>query len=135
MIHLDKSAIAVALRKETFQIMRFGMVGISATLLHLCIALTLNFVFGVSPQAANLIAFSCALIVSFLLHHSFSFRSTRKRAEALPRFFVAAGSGYLASAVGLAQLETMSLPTSISLILSACLIPAVSYFVNRYWVF
>ena len=123
------------LRREALQVFRFGLIGVLATAVHMTVALVLNVGLGVAPQAANLAAFATAFVVSFLGHHSFSFRSTQRRSRTLPRFVVAAGSGYLASAALLAQLEATSLPTATSLIVSAGVIPAVSYLVNKYWVF
>lgn len=123
------------LLREVFQIIRFGVIGGAATLFHLAVALGLHLGLDVPPQIANLVAFSAALAVSFLGHHNWSFRSRRSHATTLPRFLVAAGCGYLASATLLGLLQDTSMSSTASLLVSACLIPVVSYIVNKYWVF
>lgn len=124
-----------AVGQEVRRVVRFGFVGLAATGIHILVALVLNTVFAVEAQLANLAAFGTAILLSFFGHHSFSFRSEKSRSQTLPRFFVAAGSGYLASAFILSQLQSAEYQTVVSLVVSALFIPAVSYVVNRFWVF
>lgn len=123
----------VNLRAEVGRLMRFGLVGGAATLLHLCVAMSLHFGLDVSVQLANSIAFGTAFFVSFLGHHRFSFRSARSHRQTFPVFVASAGLGYLASAVVLELAQGAG--SGLSLVVAVAAVPAVTYFASRFWVF
>jgi putative flippase GtrA len=125
----------LCLRKDLSQIFRFGLVGLIATSAHMGVALLSNLGFGVAAQPSNFVAFCAAFLVSFIGHHNFSFRSRKNHIQTLPRFGVAAASGYLSSAVALGIFQAMGMPSGVSLLLSAGVVPAVSFLLNRSWVF
>lgn len=123
------------LNKDLSQIVRFGLVGMFATAVHMGVSLLLNLGLGVAAQPSNLAAFCVAFLVSFFGHHNFSFKSKKNHAQTLPRFAVAAISGYLSSALALAIFQTMGIPSGVSLVLSAGVVPVVTFFINKFWVF
>lgn len=124
------------LRREAGRLTRFGMVGLLTTGLHMLIALGLVSALGWPVQRANLVAFACALMVSFLGHHHWSFRSDAGYGRTGPRFLLAAGAGYGASVVLIALLGP-ALPGNRQLVvvIGGLAIPAVSYLANRLFVF
>ena len=121
--------------EEVIKIFRFGAVGVTATVVHIAVSLTLNLKFGVLPQLSHTFALFIACIVSFLGHHSFSFRSEKSRLLTLPRFLFATILSYACSALVLTFLQHVGTEPGISLTVSALVVPFFSYIINRNWVF
>lgn len=65
--------------KQKRRIARFGAVGIFNTLFDFGILNLLVFTFGVSKFGANVVSVSLAMIVSYLLNHSFVFKNDDDR--------------------------------------------------------
>lgn len=120
---------------EVGRIVRFGLVGIVATLVHMSVALGLANLFAVPLQAANLSAFLVAFTVSFAGHHRLTFRSRHSVRRTMPRFAATATTGYAASAAVLSLGTTLPLSQDLRLVIAACVIPFVSYLANRFLVF
>jgi len=72
------------------QFSRFGLVGVAATAVHAAVGLILNGVLGVAPLWANLVAFLCALCVSFLGQTRLTFPDREADSAAFLRFSVVA---------------------------------------------
>ena len=75
------------------QISRFGLVGIVATAVHVGVGLGLHESAGLRPLWANLIAFGCALGVSFIGQTRLTFPDSTADGGAFFRFAVVAVSG------------------------------------------
>ncbi|MCU0736216.1 MAG: GtrA family protein, partial [Methylotetracoccus sp.] len=84
---------------ELGRLVRFAIVGVVATLVHLSVAFALAMWLNWPNQAANLAGFASALMPSFLGHHCWTFRSDLRYGIAAPRFFLVAAMGYVASAM------------------------------------
>lgn len=86
------------MRRLLPEIGRYGLVGVAVTLLHLCVQSLLHRVVGLGFATAWLLAFVVAFAIAFPAHRSFTFRSERAPAQALPRFLattlVAQALGY-----------------------------------------
>ena len=118
------------------QIIRFGIVGVGATLTHLLAALTLSQVFDVAPLLANLIAFLVAFVVSFSGHYIWTFSRPGNHRRAIFRFFITALSGFFVNTIVLASLLADGrISEPLSFILAVAVIPVVTYFVSRIWAF
>lgn len=118
------------------QLMRFGIVGVGATLTHLCVAILLIKAFSTPPLLANLIAFLMAFIVSFGGHYIWTFSRPGHHGRAVVRFFVTAFSGFLTNTVVLAALLRDGRLTEVqSLIIAVTIIPVVTYLISRFWAF
>ncbi|MEM1346237.1 MAG: GtrA family protein [Pseudomonadota bacterium] len=125
-----------ALRSEVGRILRFAAVGLAATAVHLSVALVLAGLFGVPAQAANLAAFVAAFWVSYIGHYHFSFQSSARHTRAFWRFLGVALAGFAAGALALeATAHLTDWGDLARLTISAMLVPAVSYIVNRLFVF
>ena len=125
-----------AVKKELGTLLRFSSVGILVTLVHFVIALTAIALFKLPAQVANLVAFLCALTLSYLGHHQLTFRSDKTFRATSLRFLIIAGAAYLCSAAVLLLLEQgTSFSSELQVILAACVIPAISYIAGRLWVF
>lgn len=111
---------------------RFAIVGVIATLTHLCVAASLLSVLpSMNTVAVNTIAFCIAVFVSYLGHARFTF----KRAGAAWKFFLTSIFGLL---INNATVILMSLFTPRKLLciaLGTLIAPAFVYLVSSKWVF
>ena len=123
-------------RKEVLTMSRFTLVGIVATCVHISIVWVLIEQFSIETLLANLAAFLTAFIVSFTGQHLWTFRSNRSWWSSLARFFPVSLFGFVLNNVVLISLLDLGLMSdSHAAILSACIIPVVTYLAGRFWVF
>jgi putative flippase GtrA len=116
----------------TFQLLRFGLVGGAATIMHIAVATALLSVFPqVQPVTANVAAFLVAFVVSFVGHSRFTF----KQDGSLPKFLVAALLGLCANNAVLVALLAMGASAIPSLWVATLAAPLVVYLVSKFWVF
>lgn len=125
-----------AWRVELLRLARFGLVGVAATLVHMAVSISLVAGADWPLQRANLVAFACGLALSFFGHYHFSFFSRTPYRTVLPRFVLVSVLGYLCSTLAIALLAR-AFPGHrvLAVTLGSLLIPAVSYLVNRFFVF
>lgn len=115
--------------------LRFGLVGILATLTYLLFSVSTIF-FAMPPYQANLIGYIASVSISYFGHAKFSFRSSRSHREQLPRFILVALTTF-----GLTNL-VMYLVTGIldrdpllAMVFVAVSIPGITWVLSRFWVF
>ncbi len=118
------------------QLLRFGIVGGLATLVHVLAALSARAAFGLTEQKANLIGFCVAVLVSYIGHMRFTFDIRGGSRAQFLRFVVMSGLS-LAISSGLVWLVTAQLGFSFTVAMGAVvvLVPAASYLAMRLWVF
>jgi len=118
------------------QLVKFGLVGLLATIVHGLIALTL-IRFNFSPLIANPIGFLVAFQVSYFGHSRWSFRSnTPRRLSHQGKFFFVSISGLLCSQgllYGLLKLTVLS--ESVSLIIALGISAGFTFLLSRQWAF
>lgn len=116
--------------------MRFGGVGILATLVHVLVALCAERLTGLSHQQANLAGFLAAVSVSYFGHLRYTFRQNSHSARHMLRFLVVSGVA-LATSSAIVQLVTAvgGYGFLTAMILVALVVPPVSFVVMRIWVF
>lgn len=121
---------------ETFVLARFGFIGIFSTLAHLT---TIWFVLentAVPILIANLIAFAVAFSVSFLGHYFYTFKMSARFYRSLCRFLLISTIALFSSTLLLEFLMLSSMfSRSASVLISASIIPMVSFAASRIWGF
>ena len=123
-------------RKEVLTMSRFTIVGIIATCIHISIVWVLIAQFRIEALLANLVAFLAAFIFSFTGQHLWTFRSKRSWRSALARFFPVSSFGFVLNNIVLISLLDMGyMPDSLAAMLSACVIPIVTFLAGRFWAF
>jgi putative flippase GtrA len=121
------------------QYLRFGIVGLGATLTHALIFVTAIELAGMAPLLANLVAFGIAVLVSFFGHCHWTFRragAAGPGVRALVRFVVVALTGLLLNSLivyGIVHL--LGWPYPIALLLMVSLVPLVVFALSRAWAF
>jgi putative flippase GtrA len=116
------------------QLSRFGFVGILATTVHVGVGLGLHEGIGMLPFLANLIAFACALSVSFIGQTRLTFPDSTGDHRAFMRFSVVAVSG-----LGLNQLivwvmtSVFAFPYWLALVVIIFTVPVVTFVLLKFW--
>lgn len=128
--------MGVSFVSEICKVSRFGLVGILATLSHLCVSLFCNAIIGLEVQVANVTGFLLALGVSYAGHYHFSFRSGRSHRGALLRFLVVACVAFVVNLLLVEFLDRHAfLPDILQLAIGIGAMPFVTYVLHRFWVF
>lgn len=118
------------------QLLRFGAVGGVGTLAHVLVAILAERGLDFGPQAANLMGYAVALLVSYGGHALVTFHAPVQSAPRFLRFFVV-------SLVGLATSTTtvwvttrlLGLAFPVAMLCVAVAVPLVTYLGMRFWVF
>lgn len=123
------------------QLVRFGVAGGIATLIYSAVYLPLAmFVFGREQAVLAVpIAFAVAVTAGYFLHSGWSFRGhgTREKGPGQKAKFVfvqGVGLGMHAAITWIAT-DLMGQPAWVPLIPGVLLVPLVTFFLNRQWVF
>lgn len=116
------------------QLFRFLLVGGGATALHYAIYLVL-LLLGVSPVPASSVGFVISASFNYQLNRRYTFGSSRRHAEALPRFIATAAGGLALNAAilaGLTQLGLHPVPAQFGATMATL---AWNFLLNRLWTF
>jgi len=121
------------------QYLRFGIVGLGATLTHALSFVAAIELAGIAPLLANLVAFGIAVLVSFLGHFHWTFRRAGGAAPglaALLRFVVVALTGLvLNSLIVYGVVHILAWPYPFAVLLMVSLVPLVVFALSRAWAF
>ena len=116
------------------QIFRFGFVGIVATAVHVGVGLGLHEGAGMRPLWANLIAFCCALGVSFLGQTRLTFPDATADGGAFARFAVVAVSGLgLNQSIVWLVTSVFASPYWLALAIILCTVPGITFLLLKFW--
>jgi putative flippase GtrA len=116
------------------QLSRFGFIGILATAMHVSVGLGLHEGAGMLPFWANLIAFLCALAVSFVGQTRLTFPDSPADGSAFVRFFAVVVSG-----LGLNQMivwvvtSVFASPYWLALAIIVCTVPGITFLLLKFW--
>jgi putative flippase GtrA len=118
------------------QFMKFGVVGVSNTLLTFLIFTVLLKVFGVWYLAASAIGFAAGAVNGFLLNRRWTFRGHVGDSLTPVRWTVVQGCG-LALNEGLLYLwvDGVSLDELVGQALATAIVTVITFLVNRAWTF
>lgn len=121
---------------EVNQLLRFTVVGLVATAMHLFIAIVAYRLLGFGVWSANLSGFLAALSLSYFGHYHFSFSSGRAHMTAMLRFATTALMAYLVN-LGAVWLLTSGrvVPESVAMVIGIGLMPIVTFTLSRLWVY
>lgn len=119
-----------------FQIMRFGVVGVAASLVHFtCVVM---FVQGLHwlPLVANIVGFSVGVQVSYWGHRTFTFRdSDATHRVAYPRLVMMQTGNFIANECLFSLFLALNLPYQLALFLVLSIMPMFTFIISKTWVF
>ncbi|MEM7428625.1 MAG: GtrA family protein [Pseudomonadota bacterium] len=118
------------------KIARFAVVGGTATLTHLGMALLLHYQFDLAALLANVIAFFTAWSVSYLGNWAWTFGAVAEHKTSVPRF-IAVSIGCFGLNQGLLWLlhSVAELPLWLALLPVVLIVPATSFAASALWAF
>ena len=116
---------------------RYGLVGVTASVVHASIGLMLHEWAGLDPFWAHATGFCGGLITAYLGHYHYSFKDDGAHRNRFPKFFITALTGFSLHQGGVWLLvnhfgydySTQALP---ALMLS---VPLVTFLLSKFWVF
>lgn len=115
---------------------RFGLVGLTATALHLSVLWVLLAQTSVPPLAANVLAFLSGFCVSLLGNYYWTFRTAASLKQAFRRFMMISSMGFLANEGMLAALLHVDMLSPVAAaFISVAVVPPVTYLASRFWGF
>ena len=117
-------------------VLRFGLVGLLATGIHVAVFLLLADGAGLDPTLATALAFLVATAVSYLANHSWTFGLRGGHRGRFGRYLVVALAGAgLNMAIMRAATAGLGWSKEAGLAAVLAVVPACSYLANRYWSF
>ena len=117
--------------------MRYGLVGVVASLVHAAISLALHKFLGMDPFWSHATGFFGGLFTAYTGHYYYSFKDDGAHKKRFPKFFITALTGFTLHQSGVYILvrhlgldySTQTLP-----ILMVC-VPMVTFLLSKFWVF
>ena len=123
-------------RLASLRIVRFGIVGVAATLTHVGVAQLSHVLLSQPPLLANVIGFLVAFAVSYGGHYHWTFESDLPHRRSLPRFLLVSLSAFIVSEfIVWSATGPLGMPMSIAMGAVAIIVPLTSYIVNHAWTF
>ena len=120
-----------------WRLLRFGIVGGLAALVHLSVVMMLVEGVRLSPLRANVAGFALAFLVSYGGQRHFTFHDGGSpHRQALPRFLLVTIAGWLLNQGLFALLLACTpLPYALALGLVLALVASLTFLLGKYWVF
>lgn len=123
------------LREVRFAV-RFGVVGMSATALHVTVATVIIYYQMLPPLAANTVAFLTAFFISFGGNYVWTFQMPGNPLRAIQRFILISATGFIVNSVALSTMLNNAPLSPITLVIvAAMVVPVISFIASRYWGF
>jgi putative flippase GtrA len=120
----------------TVQLIRFGLIGIVATIVHVLVALSFHHGYGLSPLWSNALAFITAWAFSYVGHWRWTFGANTEHAYSIPRFLVVAIGGFgLNQLIVFVATAILGWPLWLALIPAMIIVPLASFVASRVWAY
>lgn len=121
---------------ELFLAVRFGLVGILATTIHITVVWTLLSTTLLPVLVANTIAFASVFGVSFAGNYLWTFGSPGSPRKTIVRFLTIAAGAFFLNSVLLGVILKMGwLNPTLAVVGSAAVIPTITFLASRFWGF
>ena len=119
-----------------WRLVRFGLVGVAATLAYTVLASLFTLGLGWRPVVASVVAYLICTVFSYLSHRRFTFRSSRPVGEEVHRF---AGLSVVGWAVAILSpwllTDQWGLPPLVAILFVSGAVPTLSFLGMERWVF
>lgn len=126
----------LASRIPSGEVLRFGLVGVAATLTHLGMLRLGVERFAIPPVPANGLAFCLAVLVTYLGQSLWVFRQPDHSFVRLRRFLASVLAGLLANmAIMALTVGVFGLDYLVGFVSGLIIVPVSTFFLNKFWVF
>lgn len=121
---------------EFWRMVRFSIVGIVATVVHVSVAIVAIDYAGVSPVIGSVIGFLAAFLVSYVGHFRFTFHVQGQYRDYVLRFGIGSLVSFVLSTVLVWVLTgPLRVDAKLALVATGIIVPISNYLINRLWVF
>ena len=119
-----------------WQIIRFALSGLLATLLYGLIALALKLTTSLDFMVINLLSYVLSIPLSYTLQKFFTFHSSASHTKAFPRFVVTAFIALIVSTI-IAKfiIQKLNYPEHVGFLSVMIIVPLISLVLMQLWVF
>jgi putative flippase GtrA len=118
------------------ELLRFGVVGVGASIVHVIVALLLIERATMPLLWANAVAFSVAVFVSYFGNHAWTFRRAGYHRKHFPRFFVIALGGLaLNQIIVFLTVDVAGIAYLYGILLVVMIVPGLSFALSKCWAF
>jgi putative flippase GtrA len=118
------------------QIMRFGIVGLTAATVHFTTVVLFVQYAGLHPLVANAFAFLVSFQVSYFGHRTWTFSGTAAlHRVALPKLVLVQVCAFIANESLFYVFLQMHLPYQVALLIVLSILPIFTFLLSRFWVF
>ena len=115
---------------------RFGIVGVAATFIHVAVFSLLVELFGVAPVAASVPAFVTAMLASYGVNRRWTFAAQGSHRVHLPRYALVALIGLgLNVLITYVVVNLLGYWYGLALAVVVTVVPAATFLLNRNWAF
>lgn len=129
------SALRTSYENTTVELIKFLIVGGSATALHYGLLFLFVQFAGLTPVVATSIAYSISSIYNYLLNYYATFKSDASHQTAVIKFAGVAGSGLLINAGIIYALTNLGIHYLIAQLLATLVILVWNYVIHKYWTY
>lgn len=126
---------AEPLRTSIWQFLSFVLVGAAGTVLHYLTLSTLVLYGLLTPGTASFVGACVGASVNYWLNYRFTFASTRKHSEMMPRFFAVAAVGAVVNGVIVSQLSGFGMHFLIAQVIATGVILVSNFLISKKWIF
>lgn len=130
-----QSSSAGTLRTSVLQFLSFILIGAAGTLLHYLTLTSLVLSMLVSPGPASAVGACVGACVNYVLNYRYTFASTRKHRQLMPRFFAVAALGAIANGFIVNWLSGLGMHFLFSQIIATCTILSSNFLISKKWIF
>jgi putative flippase GtrA len=120
---------------DLFQFFRFALVGIAGTALHYLLLIALVSGLGQPEALGAMVGAAAGALCNYQLNRRYSFNSTRRHREALPRFLAMAAVGTVLNGAIVGLLSNAGWHYLLAQVAATLLILILNFFVSKTWVF
>ncbi len=118
------------------QLLRFGIVGVTAATIHFSVVIVLVQIGEMAPLIANIVGFIISFQMSYWGHRRWTFNETAAlHRVALPKLLFIQLLNFAANEYLFYFLLTLNMPYPIALLLVLAILPIFTFTISKFWVF
>ncbi len=122
--------------EEFWRVVRFSIVGIVATAVHVSVAIMAVSFAGVSPVVGSVIGFLAAFMISYVGHFRFTFAVKGQYRYYIVKFGIGGLVSFVLSTIVVWVLtDLLRVEAKSALVATGIIVPISNYLINRLWVF
>lgn len=123
-------------RRLLEQFLSFALIGVLGTAAHFIVLYALVSCFDFGPVLASSLGAVSGALLNYGLNYRLTFRSRKRHREALPKFIVVAGGGWLLNALLMAiLLSRLDIHYLLAQLIVTGLVLVWNFLANRFWTF